>query len=104
EWDMLVAGAQAELEAEDKSIAERAERLFSLAYDFDADWDRREETLAALDQLTRERAADILAAAIAPETRRMRTFLVYGRNEPVPPELQPTFTDRAAWKRKQTYR
>ncbi len=103
EWATLVAGARSQLEEKDKTIAERAGRLFSLAYDYAGEWGRREATLAALDQLTRQRAADLLATALAPKTREMRTFLVFSRDQTPPAGLKPTFTDREAWKKTQVY-
>jgi len=98
-WANIVAGVRAQLKEKDKSIAERAARLFDLAYNRQGDWGRREATLAALDGLTRARAADILARALAPDSRQMRTLLAFAReHEPkAPPAV--TFTDRDAWKK-----
>lgn len=102
-WDMLVGGVRSELEAKDKSIAERAARYFGLAYDYDGDWDRREETLAALLRLDKERLTAILAAALAPESRTVRTFLGFSRDhEPAQP-IEPSFEDRSTWKKGQTF-
>ena len=98
QWATIVGGVRALLEEKDKSIADRASRFFDLAYNRDANWGRQAETLAALDQLTKERTVAILTAALDPATRRMRTFLGFARqHEPkAPPAV--TFTDRAAWK------
>ncbi|MBE2215927.1 MAG: insulinase family protein [Opitutaceae bacterium] len=103
DWATLVGGVRAELEKKDKSIAERAGCLFGLAYDYDGDWDRREETLAALLKLNKERLAEILAAALAPETRRMRTFLGFSRDHEMAEPVEPTIGDRALWKKGQAY-
>jgi insulysin len=103
DWQTLVGGVRAQLEEKDKTIAERAGRLFGLAYDRDADWGRREETLAALDHLTRERTREILARALDPASREMRTFLGFARqHEPAAPPAT-TFTDRSAWKKTQKF-
>ena len=98
QWATIVAGARAQLKEKDKTIAERAARLFGLAYDRDADWDRRAETLAALDRLTKQRTGEILAVALAPATGQTKTFLGFAhQHEPkTPPAV--TITDRAAWK------
>ena len=100
----LVAGARANLEAKDKSIRERAEWLFTLAYDYDADWTRTDATLAALAKLTPARVREILAALLDPRSARVREVLLAGaphRDTPLP---APTFTDREAWKKTRTYR
>jgi insulysin len=97
-WANIIAGVRAQLKQKDKSIAERAGRLFDLAYNRQGDWGRKDDTLAALDHLTKARAAEILTQAFAPETRRMRTLLAFSRtHEPKTPPAD-TFTDRAAWK------
>jgi insulysin len=97
-WANLVGGVRAKLLEQDKTIADRAGRLFDLAYEHEADWLRRDETLAALDQLTKQRTGEILARALAPATRETVTFLGFARqHEPKTPPV-PTFTDRFAWK------
>ena len=63
-WQTIVGGVRAELEEKDKTIAERAGRLFDLAYDFDGEWDRREATLAALDKLTKARVQEMQAKVV----------------------------------------
>ena len=70
EWQAIVAGVRAKLLEKDKSVAERASRLFGLAYERDADWGRSVATLAALDGLTKQRTAAILASALAPGSAR----------------------------------
>ena len=103
DWATLVGGVRAELEKKDKSIAERAARFFGLAYDYQEDWDRREETLQALLALNKERLAEILASALDPATRRMRTFLGFSRDHEPAGAIESTFDDRSAWKKQQTY-
>jgi insulysin len=102
-WEMLVAGCRAELEEKDKTIAERAGRLFNLAYHHGGDWGRRIDTLAALDTLTRERAVEILSTALSPETGRKRTFLGFARQHARPESLADDFADREKWKAGRTY-
>ncbi|MBL9214627.1 MAG: insulinase family protein [Opitutaceae bacterium] len=98
-WAMIVEGVRAQLEEKDKTIAERAGRLFGLAYDRQADWGRREDTLAALDHLTKDRVHAILSAALAPSTRQIRTFLAFARNHEPKAAPEVTIPDRAAWKK-----
>lgn len=102
-WQTIIGGVRAKLGEKDKAIAARALRLFGLAYDHDADWSRRDATLVALDQLTKERTREILATALAPDTRRMRTFLGFAhQHESKIPEVN-TFVDLAAWKKTQKF-
>jgi insulysin len=103
QWQTIVGGVRAKLLEKDKSIAERARRLFELAYERDADWGRNDATLAALDKLTPQSVARLLARALDPATARSRTFLGFSREHQ--PKLPPavTFSDAQAWKARQRY-
>jgi hypothetical protein len=96
---MIVAGVRSELEQKDKAIADRTARLFDLAYNHDEDWDRKRDTLAALERLTRARAQEILAETIAPETRRMVTYLAFSRDHEPAEEISSTYEDSSTWKK-----
>ncbi|MEP7070035.1 MAG: insulinase family protein, partial [Usitatibacter sp.] len=98
QWKTLVAGARSTLEEKTKSIHEKAELFFAEAYDFDADWSRRQDALAALATLTRENAVALLAAALEPQTSRRRTVMLYTKGKPPATEVKPTFAERDAWK------
>ena len=98
QWATIVAGARDQLKEKDKTIAERATRLFRRAYDRSADWGVRDATLAALAQLTKARTGEILATALAPATARKCTFLGFARQHEAKAPPAVTFTDRAAWK------
>jgi insulysin len=102
-WRTIVAGVRAKLLEKDKSVGERAGRLFELAYERHADWARQQATLAALDSLTKQRTAAILASALSPTTARVRTFLGFSRDHK--PQTPPavSFTDAGAWKGRQRY-
>jgi insulysin len=103
-WAALIGGVRDQLQEKDKAIAERADRLFDLAYEHEADWARRNATLAALSQLTKARAQAILTAALTPATARSITHLGFARqHEPKTPPA-PTFTDRPAWKQTRTFK
>ena len=103
EWQTIVAGVRAKLLEKDKSVAERAGRLFILAYERDADWSRNQATLAALDQLSKQRAAAILREALAPNTARNRHFLGFSRDHKPQAPPEPTFSDPGPWKARQRY-
>jgi insulysin len=102
-WAALIAGARSSLESKPKSIAERAQRHFLQAFDFNGDWEQRNDTLRALETLTREQASILLAEVLAPETSRRRTFLLWSKSLPLTEAVAPTFSDRAAWKATRTF-
>jgi len=99
QWATLIGGVRAALEEKDKAIADRALRFFDLAYNRDANWGRQAETIAALDQLTKARTVEILAAALDPAKCQMRTFLGFARQHDPKTPPAVSFTDRAIWKK-----
>lgn len=99
----LIAGVRSELAEKPKSIAEKAALLFTLGYDYDADWERRSETLAALDTLTKDDVARLLQTVIDPtEARRIIVLLSGPKHEAS--DAEADFADRDAWKAGQAYR
>ena len=104
EWATLLTGARATLGQRPKSLPEKAEQFFESAFVFDGEWDRRQSALRALDSLTPAQVSALLQAAIAPETARRRTIMLYAKAHAPKEELRPTFADRAAWKGSRTYR
>jgi len=103
EWQTILAGVRDKLLEKDKSISERAARLFELAYDRDADWARRDRTVAALDHLTQQRVAAILASALDPKTARARTFLGFSRDHKPKSPPVVSFSSPGPWKASQRY-
>ncbi len=98
----LVAGARANLEAKDKSLPEKADRFFSLAFDHDEDWDRQAQTIAALDALTQTELVDLLRAVLTGPAKRERLVLLNGEGHLASTAI-PTFTDRETWKSTRRY-
>ena len=103
QWKTLVAGARSTLEEKTKSIKEKAELFFAEAYEYGGDWSRRQDALAALDTLTREKAVALMTATLSPETARRRTVLLYTKTKPPTTDLKPLFAEREAWKSTRRY-
>ena len=99
QWDSLIAGARANLEQKPKSISEKAEMLFAAAYDFDAEWNRRQAALAALDKLTKEQAVSILTEVLSGPDLRRRTVMLHTDNHAEHNPVSASFSDRSNWKR-----
>jgi insulysin len=97
-WQTIKDGVRAKLEEKDKSIAERAARLFGLAYDRQGQWARDAETLAALQALTLERAQALLDAALAPAGRRSLGFLGFARDHRATQAVAASIDDAREWK------
>lgn len=100
----LKAAAEEEIKKKAKSIAEKAGKFNTLAFEFDGAFDRDERTLAALATVTQEEVAALLERTLAPQTRRMRTTLAFAREHRPDGEASDSFDDLAAWKKTRTYR
>lgn len=97
-WQTIKDGVRAKLEEKDKSIADRAARLFGLAYDRQGDWGRDAETLAALQALTLERAQALLDAAMAADRQRSLSLLGFARDHRPTQPVAASIEDVRAWK------
>jgi len=103
EYATLVAGARSTVAMKPKSIEEKAERFFSLGYEYDGDWNRINDTLAALDGLSQEKAVSLLKAALtSPEVRR-RVSVLNGDKHPAS-ATPASFSSRDAWKATRQFR
>jgi insulysin len=98
------AAVRSEIEKKDKTILEKAMRFYKLAYDHGGDWSRRDNSLAALDSLTREDVVQLLEAAIDPEQARYQLVLLFARQEAELAGQTEAITDLDAWKSAQVYR
>jgi insulysin len=98
EWATLIAGARANLEQKPKSIAEKAEILFTLAYDYDAEWGRRQAALAELNVLTKAKAVEMLTEVLTGQSTQRRTVMLTSAKHAQETDSAASFSDRAAWK------
>jgi secreted Zn-dependent insulinase-like peptidase len=102
-WKELAAGVRSRLEEKPKTIGDKAAYFFELAFLYDREWGRREATIRALDALTKQQAVDFLAAAIARDTARQRTIMLYTKEHPPQKAVTPAFTERGEWKRNRKF-
>jgi insulysin len=98
QWATLIAGARSNLEQKPKSIGEKAENMFALAYDFDGEWDRRQAALLALDNLTKDQAIALLTQTLAGSDPKRRTVMLHATQHAEGNTSSATFTDRTTWK------
>jgi insulysin len=99
----IVAGARAQIEEKGKSIAEQASRFFLRAYEYDEDWERRGDTLKALDKLTREQVEETLVRMLSSETSRIRNVLAYARQHEPAPGTEASYEEVEKWKSERQY-
>ena len=103
-FDALKNAAAEEIKKQAKSIAEKAGKFNRLAFDFDGDFARDQKTLAALATITQEEIANFLQQVLGPETRSMRTTLVFAKEHQAAREIETSFEDLEQWKDSRVYR
>lgn len=101
----LKAAAIEELRRKEKTIAEKAATLNALAFTQEANFAHKQETIAALEALTREQVSAALTTALSGQTSRSRTILGFASQHEMDDRLAATaIADVAAWKQTRTYR
>jgi insulysin len=102
-WAELIAGARSTIEQQPKSIAEKSDMFFSHAFILDREWESRQETLDALDRLTKADAAAILQRILSAETAKRRTVMLSSKAHAAKAPITPSFGNRSEWKAKRTF-
>jgi insulysin len=77
--EIIRAGVRAKLEQKDKSIAERGARFFGLAFEEDENWSQTNDTIKALEILTREDIASTLKTITDPAISKSYTVLSFAK-------------------------
>jgi insulysin len=104
QFETLKAGVRSQLAEKDKSIGERTARYFNLAFERDAWWSRNEDTIAALDSLTREDVRQLLQKLDRRTGSSITALSFAEQHAAAAGKVEPSFTDIVAWKRQQSYR
>ncbi|NDV61785.1 hypothetical protein G0Q06_04915 [Puniceicoccales bacterium CK1056] len=95
---------RSELEKKDKTILEKATRFYQIAYEHGANWSRRADALAALDDLTMEDVVAFLESTIDPEQAQSQLILLFARQEAELADEVEAVTNLDDWKAGQSYR
>jgi secreted Zn-dependent insulinase-like peptidase len=98
------SAVKSEIEKKDKTILEKSARFFGVAYDHGANWSRRDEALAALEDLSMEDVIQFLRNTIDPETSQSQLILLFARQEQELADKTEAVTDLNDWKSQQEYR
>ena len=103
-FEVIRAAVRAELEEKDKSIAERAARYFILAFEEDGDWTQKDNTITALENLTRDDLRAMLQGLTVNDGLQFTTLSMAEQHAEALDSVKQTFSDILIWKRQQQYR
>jgi insulysin len=103
DFDTFRLAAIEKLKEKAKTIAEKAGEFNAQAFDLDGNFGYEQETIEALESLTKADVAGMLEAAIGNETRRTRTTLGFAREHEAKRGVASSFDDLESWKKTRVF-
>ena len=103
-FEQMKLAAIEKLEEKEKSISKQADKLKTLIFEYDADFERDKNTIAALKTLTKTDVETSMKKALDPGSRKMVTNLLFAKEHENSKNVQPTFTDLNQWKKTRSYK
>ncbi len=104
EFQQLIDSSIEELEKKPMSISERAGKLKTLIFDYEADYSRDKKTIEALKTLTKESVSRALSKTIDKDSRRMVNVLTFAKNHKNKLGMKTSFEDLNKWKSLRVYK
>lgn len=97
------AAVRSQLEEKPTSIAEKAQRFASLAFEYDQDWERLQNALDALETLTIDDVITLLESMLDPDQGASSTVYLYARQHEESGAEVDGVEDIVGWKTSRTY-
>ena len=85
------------------SIAEQAGKYYTLAFDYNGNFDRNEELIQAVENLTKDKSVEVLSKVLANETLERATVLLYAKEHEVGENIKSSFDSIKQWKNTRKY-
>ena len=85
------------------SIAEKAGKYYTMAFDYDGNFDRDNQLILAVEDLSKEKAIEVLTRALGADTRERATILLYAKEHEIGENIRSTFHDINQWKNTRKY-
>jgi len=86
------------------SIAEQAGKYYTLAFDYNGNFNRNEELIQAVKNLTREKSVEVLSTVLANESLKRATVLLYAKEHNVGENVKSSFDSINQWKNTRDYK
>ena len=104
ELNIFKNAVREEINEKSTSISQESDKRHVLAYKFNNNFDRDDETLDALNEITIEDIKETLSFTLNKETQRNITILLYANQLEIPLDIKPTFDNLNSWKKEQSYK
>jgi len=102
-FQQLVDSVIEELEKTPMSIAERARKLKTYIFEYDADYLRDQDTIKSLRTIDKETVANLLDSTVSPKSRRMVNVLTFAENHDNITKVKSSFSNLDTWKASRVY-
>ncbi len=86
------------------SISKESNRRHIIAYEFENNYNRDKQTIAALNDLTIQDLKDTLSKTLSEDSKKNITILLYADGLNAPEDITPTFKELNDWKKSQSYK
>ena len=103
-FQQLKESAVEQLEKKPMSISERARKFERFIFEHDADFQRDQKTIAALETLQQPSTVALLSKTIGTDTRRMANFLMFAEQHKNTTGVKSTFNELNTWKASRSYK
>ena len=86
------------------SISERARKFERFIFEHDADFQRDQKTIAALEMLQQPSTVELLSNTVGVDSRRMVNFLMFAEQHENTTGVKSTFNELTTWKASRSYK
>ena len=103
-FQQLKESAIEQLEKKPMSISERARKFERFIFEHDADFQRDQKTIAALEMLQQSSTVELLSNTLGVNSRRMVNFLMFAEQHKNTTGVKSTFNELNTWKSSRSYK
>ena len=103
-FQQLKESAIEQLEKKPMSISERARKFERFIFEHDADFQRDQKTIAALEMLQQSSTVELLSNTVGVDSRRMVNFLMFAEQHKNTTGVKSTFNELNTWKASRSYK
>ena len=103
-FKQLIESSIEQLEKKSMSISEQARKFKGLIFEHDADFERDQKTISALQTITKSDVVDLFSRTINQDSRKMVNCLMFAQQHNNPTGVKSSFADLTAWKSSKSYK
>ena len=103
EFLVIKNGVIEKIKEKPTSIAEKAGKFYTGAFDYDGNFERDSQLIQAVENLSKDKAVEILTQVLSADTRQIATILLYAKEHKIGENISSSFSDINKWKSSREY-